>query len=61
MNKAFKERQYVGRLSLASRRDANKAAINEKRIMCEDVVKSVYGYKCESCRDNKLYCYCLAA
>lgn len=61
MNKAFKEKQYVGRLSLASRRNAYKAAMNEKRVMCEDVVKRVCGYECEDCRDNKLHCYCLAA
>tara|TARA_R110002060_G_scaffold48802_1_gene59772 strand:+ start:3086 stop:3271 length:186 start_codon:yes stop_codon:yes gene_type:complete len=61
MNKAFKERQYVGRLSLASRRDANKAAMNEKRVMCEDVVESLYTMSCKDCNYGKSHCYCLAA
>lgn len=61
MNKAFKEKQYVFRLTLVSRRNAYKAAMNEKRVMCEDEVGSCYKYRCKDCRDNKLHCYCLAA
>lgn len=61
MNKAFKEKQYVGRLSLAGRRNAYKAAINEERIMCKDVAGSCYKYRCTECKDNFLHCYCLAA
>ena len=61
MNKAFKEKQYVGRLSLVSRRNAYKCAINEKHGMCRDVVESCYKYRCAECKDNSLHCYCLAA
>ena len=61
MNKAFKEKQWVGRLLSTSRRNAYKAAINEERIMCKDVAGSCYKYRCKDCRDNKLHCYCLAA
>lgn len=61
MNKVFKERQYVGRLSLAGRRNAHKCAINEKREMCRDVVENCYKYRCTECKDDSTHCYCLAA
>jgi len=61
MNKAFKERQYVGRLSSAGRRNAHKAVINEKRAMCEGAVKGCYRESCKDCNYGKSHCYCMAA
>jgi hypothetical protein len=61
MNKAFKEKQYVFRLTLVSRRNAYKAAMNEKRITCKEVVESLYTMSCKDCNYGKSHCYCLAA
>ena len=61
MNKAFKEKQWVGRLLSTSRRNAYKCAINERRDMCKEITENCYKYRCTECKDNFLHCYCLAA
>lgn len=49
MNKAFKTKKYKTRYKRALIRKASKATI--KRAL----------FKCDVCKDNHAYCYCLAS
>ena len=61
MNKSFITRQYIDRVSVSTSRQnkINKKLTSAK--MCRDAIEKACAYQCKDCRDNRLYCYCLAA